>query len=224
MATADVLTDRGRLDGRFMLEKVGWTQYLAISDIFKDRPGLRFTFLDGRLTLLSPSRRHDWHAERLGMIVVAVAQGLGIVWEDAAHATYRAENVGGVEGDKAYYFGDNADRMLGPVDIDLSTQPPPDLVIEVEYTHPADDAVVVWGRLGVPEVWRFDVGSDSLSFWRRLDDGRYEARSRSTIFPVLEVAEVLDQLRRAEAMGASRWFAGLDRWVRESLAPRVDPG
>ena len=31
--------------------------------------------------------------------------------------------------------------MSGPVDIDLATQPPPDLAIEVEVTHPADKAM-----------------------------------------------------------------------------------
>ncbi len=63
---------------------------------------------------------------------------------------------GGVEGDKTFYFGEHARTMKGPKDIDLDVQPPPDLAIEVEVTHSADDAVIGWGRLGVPEVWRFD--------------------------------------------------------------------
>ena len=119
---------------------------------------VRVIYVDERLTFLTASRRHEWFARRLAELVKAVASAAGIRWEDAGSATYRRrEKEVGVEGDETFYFGAHAELMRGSVDVDLATQPPPDLAIEVEITHPADDALLVYGRLGVPEVWRFDV-------------------------------------------------------------------
>jgi Uma2 family endonuclease len=209
----------------FVLHGLRWGQYVAIADALPERRDLRMTFVDGRLTFQTTSRRRCWSAERLGDLVVAVASGLGIRWEPAGCATFRLEGPGvGVEGDKTFYFGANADRMRGPQDIDLTTQPPPDLAIEVEVIHPAEDAMLVYGRLGVPEVWRFDVGRETVGFWRRREDGSYAARPRSIAFPVLEPEDVLDQLRLAGEIGSSAWHDRLGDWVRNTLVPRnVDP-
>lgn len=207
-----------------ILHGIRWAQYVTIGDALPERRGLKMTFVNGRLTFLNKSRQHNWLAERLGDLVLAVARGLGICWEPAGSATFRLENPGvGIEGDKTFYFGANAERMQGPLNIDLATQPPPDLAIEVEVTHPADDSMLVYGRLGVPEVWRFDVGREALGFWRR-EDRSYATSPRSVAFPVLEPRDVLDQLRLAEELGSSRWHDRLRDWVRDMmLARRVEP-
>jgi Uma2 family endonuclease len=205
----------------FVLDGIGWSQYVAISEALPDRPGLRLIYNDGRMTFLSPSRRHDWYSERLGNIVVAVAAGFEIEWEDAAHATYRLqEPKAGVEGDKTFYFGANAELMRGPLNIDLSTQSPPDLAIEVEVTHSADDAIAAWGRLGTPEVWRHNTDNETIRFLVRRDDGTYADSARSAAFPFLEPADVMGQMQLAAELGASRWFAQLPEWVRTVLLPR----
>ena len=204
-----------------VLDLIQWGQYEKILEALPEKAGLRIIYLDGRLTFLSPSYRHDIDGERCGQLVVALANGCGIVWEQAGHTTYRLrKKTGGVEGDKTFYFGENAERMLGEREVDLTTQPPPDLAIEVEATHPADDSVTVWGRLGVPEVWRLDLQRGTLVFGLRRDDGTYVPAPRSAGLPLLEPADVLGQLRLAEELGSSRWFAQLDGWVRTVLLPR----
>ncbi len=207
---------------RIILPSIGWNAYITLSDALGERRGLKLVYLDGSVAVVSPSRRHDWIAERLGMLVVAVANGCGIVWEDAGQATFRMQERGvGVEGDKTFYFGANAEQMLGPRDVDLTTQPPPDLAIEVEVTHSADQAIATWGRLGVPEVWRFDVNAYSVSFWRRQDAGTYAPIEQSVSLPVLAPADVLDQIRLADTLGSARWSMQLGDWVRDVLVPRI---
>ena len=114
-------------------------------------------YCDGRLTLLTLSRKHGFNSRCLFLFVLALAEGLRVPCEIAGSATFRKpRKKGGVEGDETFYFGPHAEIMKGGKDIDLDTQPPPDLAIEIEVSHSADDAVTVWGRLGVPEIWRFD--------------------------------------------------------------------
>ncbi len=204
-----------------VLNGITWGQYEKILEAFPEQSGLRITYLDGRLTLLSPKRRHDWHEDTLGDLVKAVASGLGIGWEPSGHTTYRRKDVGGgVEGDQTFYFGVNAETMRGPIDVDLTTQPPPDLAIEVEVTHRADDSVAVWGRLGVPEVWRFNVDRGTLTFETLRGDGTYAPIPRSVALPELKPDDVIAQLRLAGEIGVSRWYSELGDWVRTVLLPR----
>jgi Uma2 family endonuclease len=212
-------------DQWFVLQGVTWKGYVAINDAFVDPPNLRMIYCDGRLTLLTESRKHGWYAERLSELVKFLAQELGIRWEDAASATYRKEEKkGGVEGDKTFYFADHAELMKGDQNIDLDVQPPPDLAIEVEVSHSADDAIIVWGRLGVPEVWRFDPIEEKFSFWLRREDGTYTRAEHGVAFPMLTTADILEQMELADRLGAGEWFARLGAWVRKVIVPRRGKG
>ena len=204
---------------------VSWDQYVTISDALPDRPSLRVTYLDGNLTFMTVSRRHDWLSRNLSLFIAAVANGCDVLWEPAGSATYRRRDIdGGVEGDETYYFGPHAELMQGPLNIDLTTQPPPDLAIEVEFTHPADDAMIVWGRLGVPEVWRVDAESETVGFSLRREDGAYVAVEKSLAFPTLTPDDVNGQIRLADELGSGRWFAQLGDWVRDVVVPRMRNG
>jgi Uma2 family endonuclease len=209
-------------DARFVIPGLSWESYVAINDAVIERPGVRMIYCDGRLTLLTESRKHGWSSRCLFLLVTALAQGLRIPWETAGTATYRRQRKsGGVEGDETFYFGEHARIMRGLKDIDLDIQPPPDLAVEVEVSHSADDAVIVWGRVGVPEVWRFDPIAWECSFWGRRRNGTYARIDRSLAFPMLTPDDVLEQMRLAEELGPADWQARLGRWVRKVIISRA---
>jgi Uma2 family endonuclease len=182
-------------------------------------------YCDGKLTIMVKSREHDWYGERLGQLVVALAEGLQTLWEDAGQATFRRKEMNaGLEGDKTFYVGEHAEFMRGPKNIDLSVQPPPDLAIEVEVSHPADAAMEAWGRLGVVEIWRFDPVSEEFGFWLRQEDGSYAPFEQGAAFPTLTVEDVLEQMRRAAKLGAAKWHIQVRDWVRDVILPRLKGG
>ena len=45
-------------------------------------------------------------------------------------------------------------RVTGKVNLDLRTDPPPDLAIEVEVGSSLSGTADVYQRLGVPDLWR----------------------------------------------------------------------
>lgn len=212
-------------DQRLMIPNLSWEEYVAINDAIVERPSVRMIYCDGRLTLLTESRKHGWASRCLLLLVTAISQGLKIPCEVAGSATFRRRvKRGGVEGDETFYFGANAEVMKGSKDIDLTKQPPPDLVIEIEVSHSADDAVIVWGRLRVPEVWRFDPIALECTFWGRRQDGTYEPRETSLAFPMLTPADVLEQMGLADELGYGEWNERLGRWVRRVIVPRKRKG
>ena len=212
-------------DQRFVLENVSWEEYLAIHNAIAKSAGLKTVYCDGRLTLLTESRKHGWSGERLGQLVIELARGHKMKWEDVGTATFRRRaKKGGVEGDKTFYFGENAAKLKGSKNIDLNSQPPPDLAIEIEVTNSADEAMIVWGRLCVPEVWCLDPIAMECSFWARQRDGTYDEIDQSLAFPMLKPEDVIEQLRLADELGADEWFDGLGRWIRKVILPRKRKG
>ena len=210
-------------DQRFVMGGISWDAYVTICDALDEHAGVRTIYCDGKLILVDKSRRHDWYAERLGELAKAMARGLRIPWEDAGQATIRRETMdAGLEGDKTFYLADHAVQMRGPHDIDLSVQPPPDLAIEVEVSHSADAALAAWGRLGVPEVWRFNPGAWRFAFCLRSQDGSYTASERSLSFPVLNASDFLDQMKLDYELGADVWNEQLEEWVRDVIRPRLE--
>jgi Uma2 family endonuclease len=210
---------------RFVLGRVTWDAYVKISEALDDQPGLRMIYCDGRLVLVGKSRRHERLSECLGHLVLGIAAQLGIPCEPAGEATYRRHEKGaGLEGDRTFHLGPNAVRMRGGRNYDFGTDPPPDLAIEVEASHSADDAMKAWGRAGVPEVWRAEAATSACSFWSRRDDGSYEQTPRSAYLPQLSGDDVVDLIQQARASGTAPWLAQLPHWVDRVLRPRLTGG
>jgi Uma2 family endonuclease len=209
------------VEQRFEMGRVTWDAYLKISDALEGQPGLRLIYCDGRLSFVGKSRRHEWLSECLGHLVVGIAAYMGIPCEPAGEATYRRREKGaGLEGDRTFHFGANALKMRGGRDYDFTVDPPPDLAIEVEVSHPADEAVEAWGRARVPEVWRFNAAGFRCSFFRRLEDGSYESIARSLWLPELGTDDIVDLVREAEGTGMASGIAQLAGWVDRVIRPR----
>src|SRR5262245_18856142 len=46
------------LEQRFLISSVSWPQYVALREMFDDRPSIRMTYLEGTLEIMSPSNIH----------------------------------------------------------------------------------------------------------------------------------------------------------------------
>jgi len=178
-------------------------------------------YLDGDVLLMSPGHLHERDKERFNVFVVEVAVGLGQPMIMAGSTTYRRRKKrGGIEPDQSYYLA-NVARVRNKKEINLKVDPPPDLSIEVVYSNPADAAVEVSRRFGIPEVWLCDEGG--LKFLVLGPDGDYSESQTSRSFPLLSTTEVLDWVRRPQAEGASDtdWVRDLRLWVQDRLIPRA---
>jgi len=205
---------------RMVLRAVPWETYTQIGEALDRRRDVRLVYHGGTLTLMVKSREHELFAERLGYFVAWVAMAIGRPCEPCGQMTLRRKDLdAGVEGDKTFYVGPNADKMRGVREVNLEIDPLPDLAMEVELTHPADEALATYAKLGVPEVWRFDAVRWTLTFLRRQDDGQYIASPQSVAFPELSPQHVIDQLKRAAEAGTTAWLTGLADWARTTLRP-----
>ncbi len=205
-------------DQLVVFESVDWGGYASILKVRGERNRPKAVYLDGRLTLMSPGYAHERLKKLLGGFVEIALEGLGVPFLAAGSTTLRRKRRrGGVEGDETYYLKNLAD-LRGKSRIDLRVDPPPDLAVEVVVSHDADDAVEVYRRLGVPEVW---VGSaEGLAFLTLKEDGAYVSAAESRAIPGLTAAEVPSWIVRDDFPDDFEWRRGLRRWVADELAPR----
>jgi Uma2 family endonuclease len=201
------------------LVNVDWETYCKLRDEpANDR--VRMSYLDGTLTLMSPALRHDKGAEVLGVLIRAVTKGFGLEVLGTRSTTLRRPGDdpargSGKEPDTAFYIGESERRMRKKEELDLTLDPPPDLAIEVDNTGDSEASLPTYARLGVPEVWRYDVRGGSLWFGR-LEGDSYAEVARSVCLPrltpslVLEALGVLDQ----GEMGENAWHEWVKAWAR----------
>src|SRR5208282_2253223 len=171
-----------------VLRDIGWKGYTTLLRVRGKRSIPRMVYLDGSLLLLSPSFFHERLKELLGCFIMILVEELEIPCLMAGSTTFRRRpKRGGVEGDETYYLA-NLDRIRGKKKISLKVDPPPDLAIEVVVSHDADDAVEVYRRFRVPEVWM--CGENELTILVLQQNGRYVPSDRSQAFRFLTPSEI----------------------------------
>jgi len=196
-----------------LLEDVDWRMYGRLLRVFAERPGIRLTYDQGRLEIMSPLLEHEDDARFLGRLVGALTEELGLPLRSGGSTTLRRQlRQRGIEADECFWIV-SAPRLKGRRRLDLRTDPPPDLVIEVEVTHSALDRLAIYAALGVPEVWR--LHRNVLRFHVLGADGTYASAKSSHAFPLVAPADLLGFLNRARRAGdenpALRAFR---KWIR----------
>jgi Uma2 family endonuclease len=131
--------------------------------------------------------------------------------ESLGSTTFRRGDIDrGFEPDSCFYVR-NAASVRGKKRIDLNTDPPPDLVIEIDITSPSLDKFPLFARFGVPEVWRFD-GSHLVIY--ELAGGEYLERETSIAFPSVTAADVTAFIKESETIDKPEWVRKLRGWAR----------
>lgn len=204
------------------LGNVGWAGYRMLLRIKGDRRYPKLVYLDGSVTLVSPSWVHEFRAERLGLLVSEVAFGCGVdILPIRSTTIWRKRRKAGSEADVGYYVA-HEPAMRGKTEIDLRVDPPPDLVVEVVHAHGPASAILAWKRLRVPEIWVYE--DEELRILVRQPNGRYSEAKTSLAFPFLSPAEVRDWVERPSDLRFNLWMRDLRAWVRDVIAPRARGG
>jgi Uma2 family endonuclease len=220
--TTPTRTTEAEGDQKVVLPDIGWKGYATLLSLRGERLYPRIVYLDGNLSLLSPSYLHDHMKKRLGLFVFVVAEELEIPCIGAGSTTLRRRpKQGGVEADESFYFA-NRHRIRGKKKLTLRTDPPPDLAIEVVVSHDAEESIEVYRRLGVPEVWICE--QDRLTILRLGADGCYSESERGLAFPMLVAAEIHPWISRDQDDSDQAWAKALRGWVAEVLTPRRRDG
>jgi Uma2 family endonuclease len=201
---------------RVVLEGVRWQTYqMLVHDLSERR--IRLSYDRGKLEIMAPLFNHERFKRHLGRFIEILADEYNRPFVSGGSTTFQREDLErGLEPDDCFYFG-NAPRVRDRLQIDLSSDPPPDLAIEVDITRSSFGRMGIYAALGVPEIWRYD--GTRLSVHVLQVDGAYVTAPRSLTFPEVALEQVegfLGQVAQQDDLSLQRAFRA---WVRTLLTP-----
>jgi Uma2 family endonuclease len=114
----------------------------------------------------------------------------------------------GGEPDSCYYI-QNVAALQGR-QINLTTDPPPDLVLEIDISSSSRHRIPIYQALGVPEIWQYSGGK---VVFLHLQGGEYTACDTSLAFPQVSSQVVNDFLQQAQSLDDTRLLRSWRQWI-----------
>lgn len=195
------------------LSAVTWDDYEKYQELFDHQRGFRLAYDRGVLEILSPTLAHDGDSRFLGDLVRSATMILALPARRGGSTTMRSALIDrGIEPDDCFWI-ENAARMAGRRELDLTIDPPPDLAIEVHVTRSSLNRFAIYAAFGVGELWRLD--KDRLTFHLLQDDETYSVSARSGIFPQIDADGLMNFFVAARtAVNQNTVIHEFEEWLR----------
>jgi Uma2 family endonuclease len=178
-------------DQRVTLHDVSWADFEIILHIRGDPAGVRLTYLNGMLELMSPSVDHEGVKKTIPRLLEAYAEERALPLNGFGSWTLKnPARARALEPDECYALS-------------LGRPARPDLAIEVIWTPGGIDKLEVHRGLGIREVWFWREGVIEVHVSR----GRASrARERSDLLPELDLVELARHVDAEDQTGSVRRY------------------
>ena len=164
---------------RVMLCNVSWESYAQILAALGERRSARLTYFDGCLEIMTPLEAHEGSSSRIDQFINVITEETNLCLKSLQSTRLnKPELLASAEPDQCYYIAN--EQLVRGKTVNLATDPPPDLVVEVDITHTDMDKNGLYAAMGVPEFWRYD--GQILRIYC-LREGEYQETETSLTFP-----------------------------------------
>jgi Uma2 family endonuclease len=128
------------------LSGISWQTYERLRQELGEQRRLRLTYHQGDLEIMTPSPEHELSKEVLGRFVETLAEELVVQIYPLGSTTFSQPAFSGVEPDKCFYIA-NIEAVRGKRRLDLTADPAPDLVIEIDVTSGSQKRLQIYEAL-----------------------------------------------------------------------------
>ncbi|MEO0012889.1 MAG: hypothetical protein RLZZ535_1278 [Cyanobacteriota bacterium] len=198
---------------QLLLQDISWSDLEEILADLGEQRGSRISYSDGALEIMVPLPEHEKHKEIIGDLVKILLDQLEVNFESLASTTFKSEAMKqALEADACFYI-QNYQAVIGKDRLDLTTDPPPDLALEIDITNRTQfDNYLL---LKVPELWRYSKKGLQIYL---LKNKQYFESTTSPNFPHLPIVELVERyVKQAQVEGRSRAIRAFKQWIKENL-------
>jgi Uma2 family endonuclease len=198
---------------RAILSNISWQTFETILAEMGNNRATRLAYDHGTLEIMTPLMPHEHNKRLIEKLIDNLAEELNLNLKSTASVTYKRQDLlRGVEPDSSFYI-QNEPVMRHKQNLDLSQDPPPDLVVEVDYTSASIDQLSIYLALGVPEVWRYD---EPVMQIYQLQEGSYIPCDVSPTFSNLPLTtEIPRFLQESLKIGEIPMIRAFRDWVKQ---------
>ncbi|HEU4390834.1 MAG TPA: Uma2 family endonuclease [Blastocatellia bacterium] len=204
------IIERLPADSVLTLRNISWKEYEELLEEIGESAGLRISYGDGILRIMTLSTEHETYVRFLEGLMTLIRVRLSLTIRSVGSATMKKPKKKGLEPDASFYV-QTAHAVGHKLHIDFSSDPPPDIAVEIDVHHDSRDRLPIYAALGMPELWRFD-GKELIIY--HLADNRYIPRESSIALPFLSGAIITGFLSRIPEEGESEILVAFDEWLQ----------
>ncbi|MEK7724970.1 MAG: Uma2 family endonuclease [Acidobacteriota bacterium] len=124
----------------------------------------------------------------------------------------RADIEKGFEPDSCFYFKYEK-QMRNKNKLDMSIDPAPELIIEVDITSLSTGRQNIFAAFGVPEIWRYD--GDKMQILQ-LNKNKYVEINNSLALPKITVEKLSEFISKSETLSRLDWINEVRTWARNA--------
>ncbi|MCL6752413.1 Uma2 family endonuclease [Nostoc sp. CCCryo 231-06] len=199
---------------RTVLNNVSWETFEALlRDTGEDR-GSRFAYDCGVLEIMTPLFEHENPKIQFDRLIFALAVELKIKIRSAGSTTLKRKTITkGIEPDTCYYI-QNEPAIRGKQELDLKTDPAPDLAVEIDITSSSVNKLNIYAALGVAELWRYN--GEGLKFYQ-LIESQYIEIKLSIAFPLISVSDMNRFIQQSKTMDEIDLVLSFRAWVQGKI-------
>ncbi len=209
-----MITTSTPAEQRTVLHNISWETFEALLRETGEDRGSRFAYECGTLEIMTPLFEHENPKIQFDRFIFALVEELEIDIKSAGSTTLKRQIAKrGIEPDNCYYI-QSEPIVRGRQTLDLETDPPPDLAIEIDITSSSVNKLAIYSALAVPELWRYN-GRD-LKFYQ-LVEGQYVEREFSIAFPTVSVSEISRFIEQSKSVGEIALLKSFRAWVRGKI-------
>ena len=200
------------INKKLILQGIGWDFYEELLEEYKDSNELHFAFDNGFLEVAVPLEKHERSIKVLQDLVTIFCMELDIDVINAGSTTFRKRaKAKGCEPDTAFYI-QNEISIRGKSAIDLSKDPPPDLVIEVDITSPSLNKLPIYAALGITEIWIYK--GKNVEFLKLVGED-YCKITNSIALPILTDEKATEFLEKGLSESSTKWLKEIREWTKD---------
>lgn len=194
---------------------ISWEQYEQLLINTGDTRCYRLTYDHGNLEIVMPSEAHEVLIRLMDWIISTLCEELALNLKTIGSTTLKAQALAtSPEPDNGYYIQN--EPQVRDRAVDLSQDPPPDLVVEINISNADNNKKTIYQTLNVPEFWAYSGKTEQLSFYV-LQNNQYQLVNTSPTFPILQPTTLQTFVEACKQQGelvAKRQFRS---WVQQQI-------
>ena len=199
---------------RIILADISWQCFEYLLNELGEKQGVRLSYDRGMLEIMSPLMPHEHNKRLLEDCIKILVDELNLNVKSVGSMTCKREDLRrGIEPDSGFYL-QNEPLVRQQENLDLNQDPPPDLIVEVDFSSSSLNKEPIYQALAVPEVWRYARGMLTI---KQLQQGQYVELDYSPTFANLPLTEIARFLQQSQQIGEAAMLRLFRNWVREQI-------
>ncbi|MFN6157114.1 MAG: Uma2 family endonuclease [Dolichospermum sp.] len=196
---------------RVLLENITWQTFKTMLAEMGSERANKISYRQGNIEVMTPLKLHESSNRLIEVFVGVLCEELGLEVNRVGSLTLTRDDLEyGAEPDSSYYI-QNELLVREKENIDLAFDPPPDLVLEVEYSRPKIDKFKLYAAMGIPEFWRYNGTTLRVYI---LANGQYSETQTSPTFAVIPIKEIPRFIEESKKIGQIAVTRAFRTWVK----------